>query len=171
MPFTGRRTERQTRWIQYSPSPNLLGRDIESECHFEGYEDQPGALKFTNPTMHVSYPTMHHSEQKCSHFCSEWCIVGYGTDALWDLSDWDVEIHSRGHAQNHQTYHGQMIWKNFSWTLQIKIYTKSIVVKSQALFTDDTSWNNSHQKFQIESCMHNKLPKAHENMCARLNTN
>ena len=33
----------------------------------------------------VPYPTMHHSEQKCAHFCSEWCIVGYGTDALWDL--------------------------------------------------------------------------------------
>ena len=33
------------------------------------------------------YPTMHHSEQKCAHFCSEWCIVGYGTSALWDL--WD----------------------------------------------------------------------------------
>ena len=33
----------------------------------------------------VPYPTMHHSEQKCAHFCSEWCIVGYGTGALWDL--------------------------------------------------------------------------------------
>ena len=30
-------------------------------------------------------PTMYHSEQKCAHFCSEWCIVGYGTAALWDL--------------------------------------------------------------------------------------
>ena len=28
---------------------------------------------------------MHHSEQKCAHFCSEWCIVGYETGALWDL--------------------------------------------------------------------------------------
>ena len=26
----------------------------------------------------VPYPTIHHSEQKCSHFCSEWCIVVYG---------------------------------------------------------------------------------------------
>ena len=33
----------------------------------------------------VPYPTMHHSEQKCAHFCSEWCIVGYGTGALCDL--------------------------------------------------------------------------------------
>ena len=27
----------------------------------------------------VLYPSMYHSEQKCVHFCSEWCIVGYGT--------------------------------------------------------------------------------------------
>ena len=26
----------------------------------------------------VPYPTMHHSERKCAHFCSEWCILGYG---------------------------------------------------------------------------------------------
>ena len=30
----------------------------------------------------VPYPTMHHSEQKCAHFCSEWCIMGYGTTVL-----------------------------------------------------------------------------------------
>ena len=34
--------------------------------------------------------TMHHSEQKCTHFCSEWCIVEYGTGALWDLRDWSI---------------------------------------------------------------------------------
>ena len=33
----------------------------------------------------VPYPTMQHSEQKCTHFCSEWCIVGYGTGAFWDF--------------------------------------------------------------------------------------
>ena len=33
----------------------------------------------------VPYPTMLHSEQKCAHFCSEWSIVGYGTDAFCDL--------------------------------------------------------------------------------------
>ena len=32
----------------------------------------------------VPYPRMHDSEQKCAHFCFEWCIVGYGTGALWD---------------------------------------------------------------------------------------
>ena len=34
------------------------------------------------------YPTIHHSEQKCAHFCSEWRFVGYGTGASWDLWDW-----------------------------------------------------------------------------------
>ena len=24
---------------------------------------------------------------KCAHFCSEWCIMGYGIVALWDLQD------------------------------------------------------------------------------------
>ena len=49
------------------------------------------------------YPTMHHLEQKCAHahFCSKWCIVGYGTDALWDL--WDAQTglftHHNGHGQ------------------------------------------------------------------------
>ena len=30
----------------------------------------------------IPYTTIHHSEQKCAHFCSEWCI---GTDASWHL--------------------------------------------------------------------------------------
>ena len=38
----------------------------------------------------VPYPTIQHSEQKCAHCCSERCIVGYGTGALWDL--WDCSI-------------------------------------------------------------------------------
>ena len=33
----------------------------------------------------VQYPMMQYSEQKYAHFCSEWCIVRYGTDASWDL--------------------------------------------------------------------------------------
>ena len=41
----------------------------------------------------VPYPTMHNSEQKCVHFCSEWCIVGYGTGALWDSWAWSIWHH------------------------------------------------------------------------------
>ena len=39
---------------------------------------------------------MQHSEQKCAHFCSECCIMGYGTGAFWDL--WDWSIHWRSYA-------------------------------------------------------------------------
>ena len=33
---------------------------------------------------------MHHSKPKCAYFCSEWCIVGYETDALRDLLNWSI---------------------------------------------------------------------------------
>ena len=33
----------------------------------------------------ISYPKMHHSEQKCAHFSSEWCFVGYRAGAWRDL--------------------------------------------------------------------------------------
>ena len=39
----------------------------------------------------LPYPIMLHSEQKCSHFCSEWSIVGYGTGVLWDLWNWSID--------------------------------------------------------------------------------
>ena len=42
----------------------------------------------------VPYPTIHHSEQKYVHFCSEWCIVRYGTGALWDLWIWSIDNRS-----------------------------------------------------------------------------
>ena len=41
----------------------------------------------------LPYPTMHHPEQKCAHFCSEWYIVGWGTGALWDLWDWSISVY------------------------------------------------------------------------------
>ena len=52
----------------------------------------------------VPYPTVHHSEQKCTHFCSEWCTVGYGTGALWCM--WDCFINyssSLVHVFKHQS--------------------------------------------------------------------
>ena len=52
----------------------------------------------------IPYPTMHHSEQKYAHFCSEWCIVGYRTGALWvmNLVGWD---HIHGFAQDCGSLH------------------------------------------------------------------
>ena len=40
----------------------------------------------------VPYPTMHESEQKCVHSCSELYNVRYGTDALWYLWDWPIRM-------------------------------------------------------------------------------
>ena len=37
------------------------------------------------------YRTMHHSEQNCAHFSSEWCIVRHGAATLWDL--WNCKRH------------------------------------------------------------------------------
>ena len=45
--------------------------------------------KIANPTMHLSHVS-HHSEQKCTHFCAEWCIMAYGTGALWDFWIWSI---------------------------------------------------------------------------------
>ena len=42
-------------------------------------------LIHTSQNAPAPYPTMHHSEQKCAHFYSEWGIVGYGTGAFWDV--------------------------------------------------------------------------------------
>ena len=40
----------------------------------------------------VLYPKMHNSEQKCAQFPPTWCIVGYGTWALRDLWDCDIDL-------------------------------------------------------------------------------
>ena len=37
------------------------------------------------PQCTCSIYKVHHSEQKYAHFCSEWCIAGYGIGASWDL--------------------------------------------------------------------------------------
>ena len=50
----------------------------------------PIDLIHKSQTAPVLYPTMLHSEQKCTHFCSELSIVGYGTGAFWDL--WNCSI-------------------------------------------------------------------------------
>ena len=47
-------------------------------------------------TAPVPYPTMLNSEQKCEHFCSEWCIVGYGTDACWGMGQMHYGIYEIG---------------------------------------------------------------------------
>ena len=52
---------------------------------------------FRNPAIHLihksrnerdPYPTMLHSQQKCTYFYSEWTIAWYGTGAFWHLWNW-----------------------------------------------------------------------------------
>ena len=45
-----------------------------------------------------------------SHFCSEWCIVEYGTGALWDL--WDRSIPSVGTKWNRDPFHKQAVYSS-----------------------------------------------------------
>ena len=55
---------------------------------------------------HVVYPRVHHSEQKCAYFCFEWCIVGYGTCAWWDL--WMILphiFHIENRTSSRPSYH------------------------------------------------------------------
>ena len=51
-------------------------------------------MKFINKShnAHVPHPTMYHSEQKCTHFCSEWWIVRCQIGALWDLLIWFISV-------------------------------------------------------------------------------
>ena len=50
------------------------------------------SAKFHNAL--VPYSTIHHSEQKCTHFCSEWCAVRYGPSTLWVRLAYCVHIES-----------------------------------------------------------------------------
>ena len=45
-------------------------------------------LNHKSQNVPIPYPTMLHPEQKSAHFCSEWSIMGYETDAFWDLWNW-----------------------------------------------------------------------------------
>ena len=65
--------------LSLQPGQLIITQHYISACYFkvmiiDHYH------KFHN--VPVSCPTMHHSEQKCAHFCSEWCIVRYETGAF-----------------------------------------------------------------------------------------
>ena len=66
----------------------------------------------------VPYPTIYHSEQKRVHFCSEWCIAGYGIGAFGDLG-------IRSIVANCDLQHLQIKWKVFTENLPL------IVVETQ----------------------------------------
>ena len=66
------------------------GTDCEATLHLlEDIVCKTGThLSICNDKSHnapAPYPTMHHSDQRCADFCSEWCILVYGTGVLCDL--------------------------------------------------------------------------------------
>ena len=65
--------------------------DTKLCCFVSGYSFLCGIdLISKSHNSPIPYVTMYHSEQRYAHFCSEWCIVVYGTGALWDLWDWFI---------------------------------------------------------------------------------
>ena len=76
-------------WVIAATSCILYGRQSIDQIH----KSHNAPVTYPQELITVIsswHPAMHHSEQKCAHFCSEWCIVGYGTGALWDLWKWSV---------------------------------------------------------------------------------
>ena len=63
------------------------------------------------------YPTIHHSEQKCPHFCSEWWIAGYETVTLLDLWDCSIplEVFCWNPEADKKMFHGYFNQGTNSW--------------------------------------------------------
>ena len=74
----------------------------------------------------VLYPTMFYLEYKCAHFCSEWSIVRYGTDAFWDLWHWSL----RPSGTNFSKFRINI--RNFSFR---KMYLKMSSAKCPAILS------------------------------------
>ena len=76
----------------------------------------------------VPYPTVHHSEQKCAHFCSVWSIVGYGKGAFWDLWIRSITVlHAQLWwsflCQVNSLWPSDIIWYHGTWSALLQIMT------------------------------------------------
>ena len=79
---------------------------------------------------HNTRPTMHHSEQKCARFCSEWCmIVRYGRNALWDLWDWSIIMcyYDVAMVLNIPWFHGDLVGCN-DVTISVYIFIVNLLL-------------------------------------------
>ena len=56
--------------------------------HFTSYQTMRLDQIHKSHNAPVPYLKTNHSEPKCTHCYFEWCIIGYGTGASWDLSIW-----------------------------------------------------------------------------------
>ena len=83
-----------------------------------------------NPTMHLLHIPQCHSEQKCAHFCSEWCIVWYGTGVLWDLWEWFIKAKNIYISRCNSTIYAiEKITQGMcSYTFAVNIITDSVIM-------------------------------------------
>ena len=88
----------------------------------------------------VPYPTMHHSEQKCADFCTEWCIGGYGTGVLWDWFNNFVSQH-------------QAIEKLITWTSVELSLIRGVFQKAYKLLNLRALKFSPTNKVHIFQCM------------------
>ena len=79
------------------------------------------------------YHSMHHSEKKCAHFYSEWCIVRYGTGALWDLLIWSIlytGLVQKRHNSSAKALELYLFCTNPSTSCLISIFISTLAVPS-----------------------------------------
>ena len=75
----------------------------------------------TSHNASVSFSTMHHSDQKCVLFCSDWCAVGNGSGVLWDVWIWSIVIpvpNASRHPRSSVTYKYTQISSALIWLLK-----------------------------------------------------
>ena len=92
----------------------------------------------TSHNASVSFSTMHHSDQKCVLFCSDWCAVGNGT-GMWDEWIWSIVIlvmNARRHSRSSVTYKytqfsSALIWFWFAaWNIVMLVSSDNHVTNS-----------------------------------------
>ena len=92
----------------------------------------------TSHNASVSFSTMHHSDQKCVLFCSDWCAVGNGT-GIWDVWIWSIVIlvmNARRHSRWSVTYKytqfsSALIWFWFAaWNIVKSVSSDNHVTNS-----------------------------------------
>ena len=107
----------QSTWYSWHWSHIQRGGQLPQMSHISSGIDQ----SHKSHTAPVPYPTMHPSEQKCTHFCSEWRIVGMRQVHIGDLILFDLGFDSI--VMSYFTNTSKLRWQYFL----IYLFEKSIV--------------------------------------------
>ena len=72
--------------FSWTPRPNDNTSNLENGLKI------PVEQSYKSNNAPAPYPKVQHSEQQYAHFCSQLCILGYETGALWDLWIWSITL-------------------------------------------------------------------------------